>query len=166
MSSIFLFSLTWHVLFQILGQSNPVLKSKRGEKDFSDFIAPEPLETLINLNTFYEIVRELDNHYSDTEKFLKSFVKSAMYTIKTPPKNLPFSVRQKLLADIGFTESEIVEIFMSPRCCKYSDMSTNLLYTSTDFVPTMSSRLKILRAEASTLGLSTAHEFWAVLTNW
>lgn len=146
--------------------TNLIKRSKSGERLFRDFIIPEPLETLVTLNTFYETISNLDDEFSNPDKFLKSFVEGMMYTVRTPPINLPVSVRRQLLADIGFTDPEIVEILTSTKCCRYSDTSTNLLYTSSEFVPTMKSRLELLRTEASNLGIISAVKFWAVLTNW
>jgi len=85
---------------------------------------------------------------------------------RTPPTNLPVSIRRQILHDIGFTDAEIVDILTSPKCIHYSDKSTHLLYTCPEFVPTMKSRLQILRAEANNLGLIQTHEIWGVMTNW
>ena len=58
---------------------------------FRDFIVPDPLETLITMNTFFETLSDLDTSFSDVDKFLKAFADCAMVTVRTPPTNLPVS---------------------------------------------------------------------------
>ena len=154
------------IFFQVLGFSNFMKRSNRGERIFRDFIVPEPLETMVTLNTFYETLADLDDKFSDVDTFLKSFASSLVMTIRTPPTNLPVSVRRQILRDVGFTDPEIADILASPKSCRYSDLSTSLLYTSLEFIPTMRSRLKILRAESTNLGIIESHELWGVMTNW
>jgi hypothetical protein len=76
------------------------------------------------------------------------------------------SIRRLFLADIGFADSEIVDILTSPKCSRYSDASTHLFYTSSNYVSTMKERLALLRPETSSLGLIDAADIWGVLTNW
>lgn len=146
--------------------SNPIKQTLKPEVIFRDFIVPEPLETLITMNAFYETLSDLDKSFSNVDKFSKAFVDSAMANFRTPPTNLPVSVRRKILRDVGFADAEIVDILTSQKCARFSDSSTHLLYTSPDFVSTMKSRLQILRTKGSSLQLNEPHQYWAVMTNW
>ena len=101
-----------------------------------------------------------------TETFLDAFKSGALYTVRTPPYNLPVTVRRQILSNIGFTNVEVAKILLTPKCYRYTDKSTNLLYTSPEFVPTMKDRLTLLRAESHKLGLTDPEQLWGVLTNW
>ena len=135
---------------------------------FRDFVVPDPLETIITLNTIYETVADLDEKFSDVETFLRSFASSSIVSTiaRSPPTALPVSVRRQILHDVGFSDPEVADILSSPKSYRFTDSSTSLLYTSPEFIPTMRSRLQILRAESPNIGINDAHELWAVMTNW
>jgi hypothetical protein len=140
--------------------------TKDGNTLFRDFTVPEPLETLITLNSYYETLSDLDSSMKSKETFLIAFKSVVPYTVRTPPYNLPISVRRQILSDIGFENAEIAKILVSGKCNHFTDKSTKLLYTLPDFVPTMKDRLSILRSESHKLGITDPEEMWGVLTNW
>ena len=150
----------------MLKQTNDVQNCRDGDTFFRDYIVPEPLETLITLNVYYDVLSTLDPSLSDANQLIEAFVKGASHTVRTPPTNLPLSVRQQILRDIGFADKEVAEIILSPKCCAFTDKSTNLRYSDSDYVPKMNERLTMLRAEVQTLGLSDPVLLWNALTNW
>jgi hypothetical protein len=120
---------------------------------------------LVTLNTFYSTVADLDPELADIDAFLAAF-NGAKHMVRTPPTKLPASVRRHMLSDIGFTDKEIAQILLSAKCHRYSDASTNLVYTNADYVPTMKSRLHLIRADAENLSVTSSEQMWSALTNW
>ena len=118
------------------------------------------------MNVYYDVLSSLEPSLSDTNKFIEAFVEGASYLVRTPPTNLPLSVRRQMLRDIGFGDKEVAQIILSPKCSLFTDKSTNLRYSDCDYVPKMNERLILLRAEAHTLGLNEPVELWNALTNW
>jgi hypothetical protein len=125
------------------------------------------LESLITLNCYYAVLADLDpDNMKSTENFLKALGGGSTKVMKAKSPKLLISVRRQILSDIGFTDKEISEILLSHDFLRFSDSSTDLSYTSPDFVAIMKERLSLLRANLHNLGITDSKLQWAVLTNW
>lgn len=147
-----------------LSSKDSVLKTP--ETRLKLYLKPDPLESLVSLNSLHETVSDLDSSYNSKEKFLEEVLGVGLNLIRLPPHNLPVSIRRQLLQDIGFTNKEIVEILLSKKCLRFSDKSTDLFYTSSSYPSTMKSRLTLLRTEGPNLGLVDLSDYWAAMVNW
>ena len=134
--------------------------SRNFEVSLGNFTTPEPLETLINLNVFHSVLTDLDPSSSDR---IKAFPNSASSMMLKSQNSLPYSIRCKLLSDIGFSNREIAEILLD---FHLTNVARVLDHKSPDYASVMRQRLALLEGDAHKLGVVDPVNVWNVLNNW
>ena len=150
-----------------------------------------PLETLILLNTYWEIFNIKKGHGSskpasctshadekDTQvralhysEFIQKFsmCKGAKNMIYLPSYGFPVSLRHKYFSDMGFDEHEIKHLLLSDECFEFKSKNAkdqDLHYTQADYIPIMKERLTILRQNGPKMGLVTSSDYFKVMKHW
>ena len=139
----------------------------RNEKTLKNLSRLCPLESIINLNSFYRSINTATPSMPVSE-FLAEFGRKSSKNFLLPSYRFTPEMRKRLLLDLGFSDQEANTILVSNSANSFGDGQANKLrLTSEDYLPKMQQRLRILREDGPHMGAIDPEDlFKAMTTGW
>ena len=139
-----------------------------------------PLETLVLLNSYWDIIYGIDgisskdsNNENDDHK-INNFMEKLSSTgfkklINFPAYGFPVSLKKMYFSSMGFDINEINHLLLSDESFVFQSIGSEgepLHYTQSNYVPVMTKRLSILRENGTKMGLLTPSDYFKAMKNW